>query len=147
MVSHSQTTITRQPIFSRAASFAASLSTLRRNFCAQYSERDFGMCATLHPWCWCQKHPCTKIATLREGNTRSGLPGRECRWSRYLNPALWSMRRTNHSGFVSFPRILRIRSLRSCAVSVSAIFTPNFAKTSDCLDFSPHSLVEIVGPI
>lgn len=26
-------------------------------------------------------------------------------------------------------------------------FTPNFAKTSDFLDFSPHSLVEIVGPI
>lgn len=122
VISHSHTTIGRQPSLSISSITRSSLALFRSNFARQNSKLDFGMLAMLHPWP-CQKHPCTKSATLCRGNTMSGLPGRPVPPRRYLRPRACRDPRRITSGFVSFERILDILSDRSAAFKKSTIST------------------------
>ena len=70
---HSHTTSTVQPSLTRMRASRSSRLTLRSNFADQNATFDFGsgseQCGQR-----CQKHPFTKMATLRPGKQMSGLP-------------------------------------------------------------------------
>ena len=122
--SHSQTTMTCQPI---AASFFCS--SLSRSlflwiFFSQKSVFVFGIRKYLHPSCPCQKHPLTKIQVRYLRSTRSGWPGRRGLFKRYRKPSFHKYLRTSTSGFVSFERIAAMFLCRCMVVkgSVMVIF-------------------------
>ena len=98
--SHSQTVSTPHPPDSSRSTFFASRVRFPRSFFIQKSRLDVGMVARLQPGCWCQKQPLTKTTFLREGNTKSGFPGKSVRCRRYLYPILCRARRTTISGIV-----------------------------------------------
>ena len=100
-VSHSHTTSTRQPSLASAIRTRSSRRRLASNFAAQNSGRVVGMLALTQPRCLCQKQPWTNMTALRDGNTRSGVPGkdRRCRRNRY--PSRWTKRLISSSGRVS----------------------------------------------
>lgn len=89
-------------------------------FSFQYRDCDFTLrvpsTQRLQP---CQKQPWTNTHAPIAGNTRSGLPGRSRRCSRYRRPSRCRNRLTSSSGEVSWLRIRRIFSLRRSGVSVS----------------------------
>jgi hypothetical protein len=90
-------------------------------FGSQYSWLDFTTrLPSMHIVQPCQKHPWTNKQTRCLTKTRSGLPGRFERWSRYRSPFRCRYRRTASSGFVSVARIRDIFRLRSEVVSLSA---------------------------
>lgn len=122
---HSQTTRTRPPNVVRASVAALSRCPLRSSFPPQKSVRELGTFARLQSRCPCQKQPLTKIATFRPGSTMSGVPGRSLRCSRYRYPFAKSALRTRISGFVSFPRMPAIISLRFLGETMSFNFYPN----------------------
>lgn len=118
-VSHSQTTCTRHPSATKAATFRSSRRALPSSLLRQNSRRVFGSRFALQPSCRCQKQPCTKTTFRRDRNTRSGRPGKSFACSRYRYPIPCTRRRTSNSGLVSFERILLINSLRWRAESWS----------------------------
>lgn len=116
---HSQTTRTRHPNVVRASVAALSRCLLCSSFPCQKSLRVLGTFARLQSRCPCQKQPLTKIATIRPGRTMSGVPGRSLRCRRYRYPSAKSALRTRISGFVSFPRMPAIISLRFLGETMS----------------------------
>ena len=120
--SHSHTVNTCHPSAVSFRRFLVSRFLFASSFGIQYARFDFGLCDGFwHLW-RCQKHPCTKIAFLRLGNTMSGVPGRDRSWSLNRNPARCNTDRNFFSGFVSPDRIRRIRALRSDGVRMSATY-------------------------
>ena len=83
---HSQIVKTCQPSARSSPRLAASRCRLRSILDFQYSQFVLGMRQPRAQSCPCQKHPCTKIAFRRAGNTRSGVPGSSLRCNRNLNP-------------------------------------------------------------
>ena len=83
---HSQMTITCQPKAFKALALDWSRDRFDNSFLSQYSTLVDGIDARLHPWCWCQKHPFTRMIFLREGKTKSGRPGKAATCRRYLYP-------------------------------------------------------------
>ena len=112
LASHSQIIITLYPINLSSSWFFLSLSIFFVNLAFQYSELLLGLEAILHPSCWCQKQPCTKMTVLYFGSTISGLPGRSLRLMRNLKPSLWRIDRIIFSGLVSLLLIRDITWLR-----------------------------------
>ena len=115
---HCQTIIKFHPASRHAASLRWSRLAFFDHFSIQKAMFDFGIVESLHP-CLCQKHPRTSMIVFALGITMSGLP--LSRLSHTLNrePAANSLLRTRSSGFVSFPRIFDINSLRCSVVIVS----------------------------
>ncbi len=112
-----------------SVNFFASIASRSRvflNFNAHIPVCVWGMCAILQPWCWCQKHPLTKIAVLYLGKTMSGCPGSVFTCNRKRKPRWWSHLRTAISGFVSFERIWDIIRLLAVFDTVSmVVLTPS----------------------
>jgi hypothetical protein len=131
---HSQTTRTCQPI--RLSNLRLSLSRplFLSNLARQYSRFECGRFFPLRQLCPCQKHPCTKMALLRLGKTRSGFPGRSGTLSRNLYPHERAIFLTISSGFVSLLRMSAMCLLRSRRVNVS--MTVRIVLTSRIL---PHA--------
>jgi hypothetical protein len=107
------------------------------NFATQKSVLLFGVVATLQPLCRCQKQPCTKTTVLCRGSTRSGLPGRSGRCSRYRSPLACRSLRSTISGLVFRPRILDILSDRWAFVKKSVMPPPLRSRVR-----LPHQLIE-----
>lgn len=84
--SHSQATITAQPLSSKLVATRVSRATFLPNFSIQKGVLLFGVVAMEHPTCLCQKQPCTKTTVLYFGKTKSGLPGKPAPWRRYRSP-------------------------------------------------------------
>lgn len=100
--------------------FRSSRSTFLISFARHHSVRVFGSTALRHVgslW-WCQKHPWTRIAFRRRGNTTSGQPGRSRRCIRNRSPQACTKRRTASSGRVSFARMRDIINERSGVVTL-----------------------------
>jgi hypothetical protein len=81
-VSHSQTTMTRQPRVRSSRALRLSRSTLRFSLGSQNSVLDAGA-VPRGQLCPCQKHPLTSTTDKYFGNTISGHPGKSGGWSRY----------------------------------------------------------------
>lgn len=111
-VSHPQIVRHRHPAFRRAATFLLSLATFNSNLRIQNSTLLFGIPAYRHPWCRCQKQPCTKTTVRYFGRTISGFPGNSLQCKRYRNPRACKYFRTVNSGAVCSPRIRAISQLR-----------------------------------
>lgn len=109
---HCHTTKTFQSLFLYSAITSLSLIRFAESFLSQKSTLLFGLDDFLHPSCWCQKQPCTKITVLYLGSTISGLPGRSLRLMRNLKPSLWRIDRIIFSGLVSLLLIRDITWLR-----------------------------------
>jgi hypothetical protein len=78
-VSHSQITSTRHLARRSAFRLAESRATFLSNFSDQNRTFVDGIDAFWQSLCLCQKQPCTKIAKLYFGRTRSGHPGKSDR--------------------------------------------------------------------
>ena len=106
--SHSQTTKTFHPNFSKSFLFLASLCLLFSNLVFQNSTFDLGR-ERLHAGHLCQKHPFTNMAILLLGYTISGFPGIFPQCFRYpRRPTALKAALIVFSGFVSFPLFARI---------------------------------------
>ena len=101
---HSQTIRTFQPSLRSCRRTVRSRFLLRSSLLIQYLRLVEGIRCPLWQRCWCQKQPLTKMIFLREGKTRSGLPGRSCRCNLKRYPIEWSSFRTTSSGEVSCDR-------------------------------------------
>jgi hypothetical protein len=123
-ISHSHTTITRQPSPMSMAWFFWSRCTVLSNFGSQYSRRVAGVDALEHPGWRCQKQPWINMTVRYLGKTISGLPGRSLRCSRNRNPSPWSKDRTFFSGVVSVDRTRLIISERFSGLKVSKTAYP-----------------------
>jgi hypothetical protein len=119
--SHSHTVMTCHPSSSSCLETRLSRFTFRVNFSTQNSVFDFGVVATLHPGCRCQKQPWTNMTQRYLGNTKSGLPGKPVFCTRNRKPRPWRALRRAISGFVFCDRIRDIRSERCAGVSVSTM--------------------------
>lgn len=118
---HSHTKSTRHPSVRRASTERWSRSTFAASLTRQNSGRVAGIFANLQPWCWCQKQPWTKMATLLPGRTMSGVPGRSRRCSRKRNPSANSRRRTRTSGREFLPLMPAIIRLRTAEETTSTM--------------------------
>ena len=102
---HSQTTTTVHPPSTSSERTRASRARLRANFASQNSALVLGRDGPQNGQ-RCQKHPLTKMATLRPGNAMSGLPGALFHWRRYpVRPAARRAARTLSSGVVFLLRL------------------------------------------
>ncbi len=139
-ISHSQTTFTAHPSFLSLRKFFRSRRRFSVNFGNQKANLDLGTLARPQLECRCQKQPWTKITFFRPGKTKSGLPGRSERCSRYLYPNLKTNRRTSSSGLVSRFRIRDILWLRSLrlSVSITILIPENLILTLGCCRWVPH---------
>lgn len=116
---HSHTTKGSQPASCSACRTRLSRSVFLANFERQKSTFEAGVVAYRQPGWRCQKHPWTRMTFRRDGNTRSGRPGKSRRWSRKRYPRRWARRRTAISGRVSRPRMPDITFDRFSAVKTS----------------------------
>lgn len=124
-VSHSQTTITCQPMFSKAATLSLSRCKVRLSFFSQYSVLVLGrIWACLHVGHPCQKQPCTNITVLYFGIMISGFPGKSRRCNRKRYPKLCNSFLTHISGVVLALCTLDIISLRFSGSNMSGIIIP-----------------------
>lgn len=135
---HSQIVKTCHPRAFSLSTVDASLALLAANFACQNSGRVAGVVAYGHPGCWCQKQPCTNIATLRPDKTRSGRPGRDRSWRRNRIPTACRYRLTLISGWVLPPWMAPIILDRTSGVTVSA------KCCSSRIYFFPFSAVPII---
>ena len=117
--SHSHTIRIFHPNFLRANTFLLSLAVFSENFRSQNRPLVLGVVASGHPLCRCQKHPCTKIILLRDGNTISGVPGKSLLCRRNLYPRACRTLRTFSSGVVSELRTRDMISLRFALSKIS----------------------------
>lgn len=117
--SHSQTVRTRQPSFVSCCFTLLSRSLLPSSFCFQNCWLLPGHLKYLQSW-QCQKQPCTKTTVWRDGNMRSGLPGRPPPPSRYRKPRECKVFRRKTSGLVSLPLMPAIIRLRVAVSTTSA---------------------------
>jgi hypothetical protein len=100
LVSHSHITRTSQPSTLSLSLAAASRLTFFSNLSFQKAWFVPGVVASRHPWCLCQKQPCTNMQRRCFGRTKSGRPTREATCSRYLNPSRCKIFLTTSSGVV-----------------------------------------------
>jgi hypothetical protein len=120
--SHSHIDKTVQPSCRSVFSCFASRSLFAATFGDQYVWLDFTpRVPSMHIVQPCQKHPWTNTQARCLAKTKSGLPGRSERWSRYRRPFRYKYRRTAISGVVSLARMRDMFQLRLDAVSLSAI--------------------------
>lgn len=120
LVSHSQTTKTRQPNSISLSAFILSLLLFSVILFSQNSVLVLGTLKYSQSWP-CQKQPCTKITVLYLGNTISGFPGRFLLCSLKRNPAACNALRTRISGLVFADLIARMFFERICGLCTSVI--------------------------
>ena len=121
-ISHSHITSTLHPFSVNLTRLFLSRSIFLSNFFCQYFSLLFGILDILHPWCWCQKQPLTKIAFLYFFIVISGVPGRSLLWILYRHPSLNNVERTINSGWVFFDLMRDIIQLLFSWLTVSVIF-------------------------
>jgi len=88
--------------------------------------------------CRCQKQPWTKMAFLRERNTRSGHPGKSLAWSRYRYPMAKTSLRISNSGRESLERTRAMTSERldGGIVSTPSTFLLIAGRATGCPHYS-----------
>jgi len=127
LISHSHTTSTFHPSFSRRSIFCWSLSIFFKILFFQKFVFDFGILNAGQSVWPCQKQPWTKITVLYFGRTISGVPGYRRSLIRYLNPFEKRNFLTIISGLVFFPWIFAINALRPSEERTSVVTIAKFS--------------------